>query len=190
MKFIEKYNNKKNIRFKLFKKTLEIALNRNFKTIVETGTSRGKEKFLFFKKYNWKDGMSTLMFSEFAHIIEGELHSCDISVKNISNAKDFTKKYIKNVNFYIKDSVKFLKEFHKKIDLLYLDSYDGHNSELASKHQLNEAMASIDKLHQNSLVLLDDKGAKTLYSEDYFISNNFKVLAESDNQVLFSKISN
>ena len=37
--------------------------------------------------------MSTLMFSEFAHFIKGELHSCDISEENINNAKDFTKEY-------------------------------------------------------------------------------------------------
>ena len=187
MKFIEKYNNKKNIRFPFFKKTLEIALDRKLKTIVETGTSRGKKKFLFFKKFNWKDGMSTLMFSEFAHSINGELHSCDISSKNIDNAKDFTKEFIKNSNFYVQDSVIFLKDFTKKIDLLYLDSFDGHDTELASKHQLNEAKASIDKLTDKSLVLLDDKGAKTLYSTNFFIKNYFKVLAESNNQLLLSK---
>ncbi len=188
MKFIEKYNNKKNIRFELFKKTLEIASSRSFKIIVETGTSRGKKKFLFFKKFNWKDGMSTLMFSEFAHSIEGELHSCDISEENINNAKDFTKKYIKNVNFYVKDSIIFLQKFHKKIDLLYLDSFDGHDVELASKHQLNEAKAVIDKLKNSSLVLLDDKGAKTLYSKDYFVKSGFKILAETENQLLLSKM--
>ena len=188
MKFIEKYNNKKNIRFNMFKKTLEIAIKRNFKTLVETGTSRGKRNFLFFKKYNWKDGMSTLMFSEFAHFVRGELHSCDISQENINNAKDFTKEYIKSVNFYTKDSVVFLREFKKTIDLLYLDSFDGHNVELASKHQLNEAKAVIDKLTQTSLILLDDKGAKTMYSKDYFLDGGFKILAETENQILLRKI--
>ncbi len=188
MKFIEKYNNSKNIRFKLFKKTLEMALTRNVKVIVETGTSRGKKKFLFFKRLNWKDGMSTLLFSEFAHLVKGELHSCDISEENINNAKDFTKKYSNNVNFYIKDSVVFLQEFNKKIDLLYLDSFDGHDVELASKHQLNEAKAVIDKLKNSSLILLDDKGAKTLCSKAYFVKSGFKILAETENQLLFSKI--
>ena len=131
--------------------------------------------------------MSTLMFSEFAHFIKGELHSCDISEKNINNAKDFTKKFKDHVNFYIKDSIIFLKEFHKKIDLLYLDSYDGHDVELASKHQLSEAKAALDKLNDNSLVLLDDKGAKTLYSKDYFIEEGFKILIETENQLLLSK---
>ena len=46
MNFLEKYTNKKNIRFNLFKKTLEIAANRGFKVIVETGTSRGKKKLV------------------------------------------------------------------------------------------------------------------------------------------------
>jgi hypothetical protein len=187
MNFIEKYNNKKNIRYEMFKKTLDIAFNRNFKTIVETGTSRGKKKFLFFKRFNWKDGMSTLLFSEFAHHINGELHSCDISKENIKNAKDFTKKYNDNVNFYIKDSVTFLQEFLKKIDLLYLDSFDGHDVELASKHQLNEAKAVIDKLKDNSLILLDDKGAKTIYSQDYFFESGFKIIFETKNQLLLSK---
>tara|TARA_A100001011_G_C13997551_1_gene709937 strand:+ start:206 stop:769 length:564 start_codon:yes stop_codon:yes gene_type:complete len=187
MKFLEKYNNKKNIRFYLFKKTLEIAKNRGCKVIVETGTSRGKKKFLFFKRLNWKDGMSTLIFSEFAHFIKGELHSCDISAKNINNAKDFTKDYNDNVNYYIKDSILFLQEFHKKIDLLYLDSFDGHDVELASKHQLNEAKAVIGKLKDSSLILLDDKGAKTLYSKEYFINEGFKILAETENQLLLSK---
>ena len=188
MNFLEKYNNKKNIRFSMFKKTLEIALKRNLKTIVETGTSRGKKKFFFYKRYNWKDGMSTLMFSEFAHFIKGELHSCDISSENIDNAKSFTKKYIDNVNFYTKDSIIFLKEFHRQIDLLYLDSFDGHDVELASKHQLNEAKAVIDKLKDSSLILLDDKGAKTLYSKDYLVKDGFKILAETENQLLLSKM--
>ena len=53
MKFLEKYNNKKNIRFFSFKETLSICLYRKLKNIVETGTSRGKVKFFFFRKYNW-----------------------------------------------------------------------------------------------------------------------------------------
>ena len=189
MKFLEKYNNKKNIRFKLFKKTLEIALNRGLKTIVETGTSRGKKKFLFFNKLNWKDGMSTLMFSEFAYFTKSELHSCDISEQNINNAKDFTRNYKDNVCFYVEDSVFFLKKFNKEIDLLYLDSFDGHDVELASNHQLKEIKAGINKLKNNSLVLLDDKGAKTLYSAKFLIKNNFKILEETQNQILFSKLS-
>ena len=46
----------------------------------------------------------------------------------------------------------------------------------------------IDKLKDSSLILLDDKGAKTLYSKDYFVKSGFKILAETENQLLLSKI--
>ena len=45
----------------------------------------------------------------------------------------------------------------------------------------------IDKLNENSIVLLDDKGAKTLYSKNFFVKNGFKILLESNNQLLLSK---
>ena len=187
MHFLKKFNLPENVRFNSFEFALNEALKRKSKVLVETGVARGKQKLFFFSRINWKDGMSTLMFSEFAHFIKGELHSCDISEESINNAKDFTKGYNDNVNFYIKDSIIFLKEFHKKIDLLYLDSFDGHNVELASKHQFNEAKAVIDKLKDSSLILLDDKGAKTIYSKDYFVKDGFKILAETENQLLLSK---
>ena len=63
--------------------------------------------------------------------------------------------------FGFKDSLVFLQEFKDPIDLLYLDSLDGHDPIAASNHQLEEAKASINKLHRNSLILLDDKGSKT-----------------------------
>ena len=188
MNFLKKYDNKKNIRFPFFEKALKIAYERKLKIIVETGTSRGKEKFFFFKKINWKDGMSTLIFADFANQIKGELHTCDISKKNIDNAKDFTKEFSKNIFFYVDDSVNFLKNFKSNIDFLYLDSFDGHNVELASQHQLNEAKNAINKLNNNSIVMLDDKGAKTLYSLEFLKENGFHIIEESDNQVLLSKL--
>ncbi len=187
MNFLDKYNKKKNIRFDAFEKTLKLCESRNLKVIVETGTARGKIKYFFFRKYNWKDGMSTPIFSEYASHIDGKLHTCDISKENIENAKIFTKKFASNIKYYENDSVNFLKTFPEKIDLLYLDSLDGHDPVGASKHQLNEAKVVIDKLHPKSLVLLDDKGSKTNLSIPFFIQNNFKVLYETDHQILLSK---
>ena len=187
MIFLNKFNNKKNIRFSSFEKTLQISNVRKFRVIVETGTARGKTKFFFIKKYNWKDGMSTPMFAEFAHFINGTLHTCDISKSNIDNAKLFTKKFKKNIQYYKDDSINFLKSFSHKIDLLYLDSLDGHDPIAASEHQLNEVKVSLTKLHSNSLILLDDKGSKTNLSIDYLIKNNFKILYETNFQILFSQ---
>jgi hypothetical protein len=187
MKFLNRYNHSKNIRFNSFKKTLELSYSRNHKIIVETGTARGKIKFFFFKKYNWKDGMSTIMLSDYAKFVNGKLHSCDISKDNIQNAKLFTNKFYHYVRFYIDDSINFLKNFPDKIDLLYLDSLDGHEPKAASEHQLNEIKSCINKLKYNSLVLLDDKGEKTNLSVNFLISNKFNILYETDFQILLSR---
>ena len=187
MKFLEKYNNSKNIRFKSFEETFRLSRERNHKTIVETGTARGKTKFFFIKKYNWKDGMSTPMFAEYAQYINGKLHTCDISVENISNAKKFTKNYSNYINFYTQDSLIFLANFKSEIDLLYLDSLDGHNPVAASEHQLKEAKISINRLHKDSLILLDDKGSKTNLSINFYLNNGFKIIFETEYQVLLSR---
>ena len=187
MNFLQKFDNPKNIRLTMFKKAFDLVLERNLKTIVETGTSRGKIKFFFFKKYNWKDGMSTIMFANFTKFINGHLHSCDISQVNIDNAKKFTKHFSKNITFYVEDSVSFLKNFSKPIDLLYLDSFDGHDPLNASSHQLNEIKNALKNIHKRSLILLDDKGSKTNLSINFLLQNNFKVIYETDHQVLFEK---
>ena len=183
MEFLQYYNNPKNFRFKSFEFALIEAKKRNLKTFVETGVARGKEKFLFFSKINWKDGMSTLIFSDYVKHMNGTLTSCDISQKNIKNAKKFTKKNKEFVNFIVDDSVKFLSEFNKDIDFLYLDSLDGQ-FEGASKHQLEEIKVAKKYLHKDSLVLLDDKGAKTNLSIDFMLKNNLKILNETNEQVL------
>ena len=115
------------------------------------------------------------------------MHTCDISRNNIENAKKFTKKYSEFIKFYIQDSVEFLNNFETKIDLLYLDSLDGHDPIMASEHQLNEARVALGKLHQKSLILLDDKGSKTNLSINFLIKNNYKIIFETDYQVLLSK---
>ena len=154
MNFLDKYDNIKNIRFNSFEKTLKLSFERGLKTIVETGTARGKTKFFFIKKYNWKDGMSTPMFAEYAKFIKGKLHTCDISAENIDNARKFTSNFSNYIKFYIQDSLIFLREFSLPIDLLYLDSLDGHNPIAASNHQLKEAQIAVKKLHDKSLILL------------------------------------
>ena len=186
MEFLEKYNHKKNIRFSSFKFALIESQKRNLKNFVETGVARGKVKFLFFNKINWKDGMSTMIFSDYVKYVNGYLTSCDIEKKNIENAKKFIdKSNIDFVNFVLNDSLKFLSDYNKKIDFLYLDSLDGQFAE-ASDHQLKEISIAQKKLHEDSLVLLDDKGSKTNLSIDYMLKNNFKIINETKEQVLLS----
>ena len=185
MDFLNKFSHHKNKRFSSFRKALEISKSRNLKTFVETGTSRGKKKFLFFSKYNWKDGMSTLIFAEYVKHINGHLFTCDINPNNIKNAKKFVKMNEEFVSFIVEDSIFFLKNFKDNIDFLYLDSLDGQDPN-SSEHQLKEIEACYLKLHKNSLVLLDDKGAKTKLSLNFMLKNNFKILNETEEQILLS----
>ena len=80
-----------------------------------------------------------------------------------------------------------MNNFNKTIDFLYLDSLDGQFME-ASSHQLNEIKIAIKKLQKKSLVLLDDKGSKTNLSIDFMLKNDFKILNETNEQVLLSLI--
>jgi len=185
MKFLDSFNHPKNIRFDSFKTALELANERNHKIIVETGVARGKIKFFFIKKFNWKDGMSTLLFSEYARFKNGHLYACDIEKKNILNAQYFCKKNKEFCTFITDDSHKFLNNFNKKIDFLYLDSLDGQ-FEGASEHQLEEFKFAEKKLSDNCLVLLDDKGLKTNLSIDYMTKNGLKIINETEQQVLLS----
>ena len=43
-------------------------------------------------------------------------------------------------------------------------------------HYLNEAKSAVDKLHRNSLILLDDKNLKTTQSLEFLLANKFNIL--------------
>ena len=64
---------------------------------------------------------------------------------------------------------------------------DGHDPIKSSQHQLLEIKNSIQKLHEKSLILLDDKGKKTNLSIPFLLKNDFIPLVETDHQVLFGK---
>jgi len=185
MNFIENYNHPKNFRFDSFKFALDEAYKRNHKILVETGVSRGKQKFLFFVKKNWNDGMSTMIFCDYVKFINGHLYACDINKKNIDNAKKFIKNNKDFVTFIQDDSLNFLKNFENKVDFLYLDSLDGQFTE-SSEHQLKEIEIAINLLNSNSLILLDDKGVKTNLSLDFLKKKNYKIINETKQQVLLS----
>ena len=185
MNFLNYYNHPKNFRYDSFKFALSEAYKRKLKIFVETGVARGKQKIFFFSRINWKDGMSTMIFSDYVKLVQGHLYSCDIKKINVYHAKKFVKKNLDVVSFFIDDSLKFLNNFDKKIDFLYLDSLDGQ-FEGASKHQLKEVEIVLAKLNKNALILLDDKGVKTKLSINYLLENSYKIVNETKEQVLLS----
>ena len=87
--------------------------------IVETGCMRSDHGQLAFGD----DGASTYIFDDFINYYDGEFISVDINSQNVNHAKGMVSSKSK---IYCSDSVEFLWNIpkEKKIDLLYLDSYD------------------------------------------------------------------
>jgi len=123
--------------------------------VVETGVSR--------QENNWfGDGMSSLIWDAVANELDGTVQSVDLS----QEACSFTSSRTSNrTMIYCGDSVAFLstkeKEYDKldrKIDLLYLDSYDLdiNNWHPSAQHHIYELLAIKGALRPGTLVCVDD----------------------------------
>jgi hypothetical protein len=136
--------------------------------IVETGCAR--------KENNFKgDGMSTTIFDTLVDYHGGEFYSVDINSDNVRFAASTAKK----ANLTCSDSVKFLYNQSKvwvaqnrKIDLLYLDSFDfdRKNPHPSSLHHIFELAAIMPCLKDGTMVCVDDNFdtvGKGLYVKEF-----------------------
>ena len=90
----------------------------------------------------------------------------------------------KNVVLNVSDSVSYLDTFQENIDFLYLDSYDYSSKDISiqkasQEHHLKEIKAVEDKLHDNSIVLIDDcrlpGGGKGKLAIEYLTKSGWKI---------------
>jgi len=150
--FSQTYGQLLGVRYGTFYQALLLAVARNVKTIVETGTCRVPG--------DWQgDGQSTIVLASFAHRYDCKLWACDIDAAAIAVARESTAPFAANVEFCVGDSVAFLSGFQQPIDLLYLDSMDVHQNgdpDPPQVHALREGHAAMHALHTQSIVLLDD----------------------------------
>jgi hypothetical protein len=129
--------------------------------IVETGCAR--------MPGNWHgDGQSTLIFDRYINIYGGEFYSVDIDPNNVSCAKRLVSD---RTNLNCSDSISWLWNFNKnnkKIDLLYLDSFDFDfdNHSPSMQHHLKEFCAILPSLG-NTLIAVDDNWSN--YGKGYLI---------------------
>lgn len=127
----------------------------SYPLIVETGISRQEDNYA-------GDGMSTLIWDTVINDIDGTLQCVDID----ANACRFVKDRVSHrTMIYCGDSVKFLeskeREYEKlsrKIDLLYLDSYDLdiNNWHPSAQHHIYELLSIKGALRPGTLVAVDD----------------------------------
>ncbi len=124
--------------------------------IVETGTTRSDHGHLAFGD----DGASTYIFDQFVNHYDGKVYSVDINQSNVNYCSTLVSE---KTEVICSDSVKFLWSLpkDKKIDFLYLDSYDieKDNPHPSQLHHVKELCAAIDKLKKGSIVAVDDHDA-------------------------------
>jgi len=123
---------------------------------------------------------------------DSSVYVVDIDANHLEKAKEVVPES-EYVTYKQQDSIEFLKNFHRKIDFLFLDSYDycgdEENVRKCHEHQLNEVKAVMDKLNDRCLILIDDVfsenwDGKGKLSIPYLLENGFEVLHFIDNQVL------
>jgi predicted O-methyltransferase YrrM len=116
--------------------------------IVETGTIRAAEDF-------GGAGFFTYIAAAFLLRHGGQLHSVDLNPQNVAFAREWTAVFGDTVTIHHGDAIAFLANFSQPIDVLYLDSLDttepGHG-----EHAMRELEAALPKLHNRSLIAIDD----------------------------------
>lgn len=158
------------LRRETFARACELAIERKFRLIIETGTYRGIKA----------DGQSTRIWATLARELGADFYSLDIDQKSIDKAKNLGGP-VDYARFYCGDSVPFLSCFQSPIHLLYLDSFDyiEKTGWQAQAHQVAEMGAALGKLTPDAIVLLDDcnipGGGKALFTEWFLISRGWKL---------------
>lgn len=134
-----------------FELMLEHLKTVNNPLIVETGCARSTA--------GWEgDGMSTVIFDKYINMFGGELHTVDIDPQNVALSNTLVSK---KTTIHCSDSVAWLWEFNKlgrKIDLLYLDSFDINHQDPApsQQHHLYELTAIVGSLRKGTMIAVDD----------------------------------
>ena len=175
-----------------FRATINLLEERKAKMLIETGVAREG------LKQTKGDGASTFIFGTWAKQNEAILHSVDIDPKAIEIAQKETDQLSlqDHVKLHVQDSVEFLKNFQEKVDFLYLDSYDYPRNDpegqrASQEHHLKEFQAIEPRLHEKTIVLIDDcrkpGGGKGKLVISYMQQKGWKILIKKY-QVLLGKL--
>ncbi|MEE9141651.1 MAG: class I SAM-dependent methyltransferase [Gammaproteobacteria bacterium] len=175
------------------RKTLALLEERGAKTLVETGVAR---RGLVGTR---GDGASTVVFGLWAKQHDARLDSVDIDPQAINMAAGALQDLGLNesVGLHTSDSVVFLEHYTQPVDFLYLDSYDydladAEVQSASQAHHLKEFQMIEPKLHENTVVLIDDcklpGGGKGKSVIAYMQERDWKIVLD-DYQVLLTRNS-
>lgn len=176
-----------------FISVLEI-LEREFQTpivIVETGCIRNTTD-----ESKFGDGWSTLNWEYYCKKTNSVTYVVDIDENHLFKAKQVVPESA-YIHYTKQDSIEYLQSFDKKIDLLFLDSYDycgpEENIIKCHNHCLSEVIAAWDKLNPNCYVLIDDVfdmgwNGKGKLAIPYLLNNGFELIYYKSQQALLKRI--
>lgn len=171
-------------RYASYIEVLNLLNERNAKLLVETGTSRGGDSNFI------GDGGSTIIFGHWAKQNGAYLFTVDIDSGALANAEQAARDYSNTIDFVCCDSITFLSEFSQQIDFLYLDSYDfdGWNPSPSQNHHLKEIEAAYDKLHDETVIMVDDcdlpYGGKGKLVIEFLLERGWKIVYEGYQVIL------
>jgi hypothetical protein len=180
----------RNFSFLKVMEILETTYGESPITIVETGCIRGTSD-----ESKMGDGWSTLNWEFYAKQTGSTVYVVDINADHLKRSKEIVPES-EHVKYELSDSIEYLQRFDKKIDLLFLDSFDycgdAENIRACHNHSLNEVKAAWDKLNSSCFVLIDDvfnrqwagKGELTI---PYLLENDFELVYFMDQQALFKR---
>jgi hypothetical protein len=158
--------------------------------IVETGcirTPREESKI--------GDGWSTVNWEYYSKKTNSRTYVVDINDGHLNAAKQVVPES-EFVTYTKQDSIEYLKQFDKKIDLLFLDSFDycgpQENIDACHNHCLGEVKAAWDKLNEHCFILIDDVfgddyHGKGFLAIPYLLDNGFELVYLFDSQALLKR---
>lgn len=194
--YFSKYYDLMPFRFPTFKIALNLLIQRTSsqRVIFETGTQSMND---------WAAGCSTSLFAEFCLYYGGEVHSVDSNKIAIQKAREITKRFEDFITYYEDDSIKAINNFQRKIDLIYLDSFDYpigiKNKEIvlvgdpvpSQQHILKEITAALPMLANESIILIDDSncigGGKGALAVPFLESQGWIVVYDNQQTVLIHR---
>jgi len=147
--------------------------------IVETGCAREEENYL--------DGQSSLLFDKYINEYGGEFYTVDIAEKSVEFCQN--KMISPNSHVTLDDSITYLKQLNKqlqsqnrKIDFLYLDSFDAprDNPQVvfeSALHHFYEFTTILPSLKPGALIAVDDNWIEEKENQ-YIIGGKGQMLFE------------
>lgn len=172
MQFYNDVRNKLNHRMEGFDYIFQYFVDIENPLIVETGCAREMDNYE-------GDGQSSLLFDKFIKQYGGEFHTVDIAKESTDYCKG--RMTSNHSHVYTEDSITQLKKLNaqfqqdnKKIDFLYLDSFDAprDNPEViyhSSVHHLYELLTIAPSLKEGALIGVDDNWIEQKDGQNYLL---------------------